>query len=206
MGSSGSAYVFDQLGGESSPRQFRVESIRFRNTSRVSQSISNLLGREHPDVAANSRISYEPGESLGALAMVQNSAELAEDADYFNRLIDDREIAKIRFENQSLLDRLLSVYVFEDSAKVRSFLEDHPSTSSLLLEAIPFLRASFGVEAILQLQIPIDEDPPLTIYAVALWDGTLEDARRALDKFDAIWWTANCHRASGRIVIDYQLV
>jgi hypothetical protein len=134
------------------------------------------------------------------------SAGKAEDSEYLKNLITDSEIEQIRSENKNLVNRLLSVYVFEDATKIRSFLEDHPSVPDVLSEAAPFLIKSFGESAILQLQIPPDEDIPVAVYAVALWDGPLEDARAALRAFDQMWWTANSQKTSGRIVFDYQLV
>ena len=207
MHSSAAAYATDQLGSEwySSDRT-QPGRGRVTHPSRSTQSISNLLGRDFTFGTESSITSNEPVEFFSSFAAAQDPTGIAEDDDYLKSLINDNEIEQIRSENVNVLSKLLSVYVFENSITVRSFLEDHPSTPDLLLEAVPFLRESFGDGVILQLQIPPDEELPLTIYAVALWEGTLEGARLALNKFDETWWTANGHRALGRIVVDYQLV
>lgn len=205
MDSSGAAYADDQLGGRWNSHQDQLQSGRLSRSFRGTQSISNLLGYEPANVTKSSTISDDHEEPHLVFA-AQVSTERAAVDHYLKGLINDSEMEQIRSENENVLSRLLSAYVFEDHVRVRSFLEDHPSTPELLLEAAAFLRKSFGDGVILQLQIPPDEELPLTIYAVALWEGTLEDARSALNKFDDTWWTTNGHRASGRIVVDYQLV
>jgi hypothetical protein len=201
MASSGSAYANDKLRSGWNSSQNQGQSGRIFQIPISTQSISDLLGRNHTDVAP-----HEPTESLTSFASAQDSIVTPGADVYLQSLINDNEIEQIRSSNEFVLSRLLSVYVFDDETKVRSFLEDHPSTTHLLLEAVPFLRNSFGDDVILQLQIPQDEDAPPTIYTVALWEGTLDEARIALKKFDDTWWTAISHRALGRIVIDYQLV
>lgn len=206
MDNSGAAYATDQLGGAwISSDQERRSRGRISHPPRSTQSISSLLGRDLAFGIGSSSRSNDSVESFSSAA-AQRSIRVVEDNDYLENLINDNEIQQIRSENEHVLSRLLSFYVFEDGARVRSFLEDHPSTPDLLLEAVPFLKGSFGDRAILQLQIPPDEELPLTIYAVALCEGTLEDARLALNKFDESWWAVNGHRALGKIVVDYQLV
>jgi hypothetical protein len=125
---------------------------------------------------------------------------------YINTTFADRETGQARSEQQQLLDRLQQGYIFGERSKIVSFLEDRPSLPQILLEALPHLAESFGPSTTLQLQLPVEEDVPVAIYAVALWRGTLEDARTALQHFDDSWWSNSSKRASGRIVFDYQLV
>ena len=206
MDSSSAAYSNEQLGSIWLPSQVSRQSGRILPSSRSTRSIGNLTGHDHAYMTGNAASSGKPVELLSSFATAQVSIGSAGVDDYLEGLLNDSEIEQIRSENKSILSSLLSLYVFEDETSVRSFLEDHPSVTNLLLEAVPFLRESFGDGVILQLQIPPDEDLPLTIYAVALWEGALEGARAALRKFDDAWWTANGHRALGRIVIDYQLI
>jgi hypothetical protein len=105
-----------------------------------------------------------------------------------------------------LIDLLQKEYIFEDRSKVTSFLEDRPSLPQVLLEAVTHLKESFGTHAIFQLQLPLEEDLPVAIYAVALWKESLQEARTALQHFDDSWWRESSKRASGRIVFDYQLI
>jgi hypothetical protein len=207
MDSSAASYANDQLGnGWNSFIQLERPSNRIAHTSRSRRSISHLLGGTHIYGTESQSRPVDLAGILSSFSADQASIRTAENDDYLKSLITDNEIEQIRSENQDLLNGLMSVYVFEVATKVLPFLEDHPSVPHFLLEAVPFLRKSFGDSVILQLQIPPDEDVPLTIYAVALWDGAVEDATAALRKFDDSWWTANGHRASGKIVIDYQLV
>lgn len=207
MNSSGAAYVNDQLGnGWIFSAQGLPHLGRFGPALGSKQSIFSLLGQDHIAGNENYVTSNETFELISSLAAVQVSAEPIETPDHLRSLINENEIRQIRSDNEGVLRALLNIFVFEKNTRVRSFLEDHPSVSDLLLEAAPFLSQSFGDNAVLQLQIPPDEDIPVTIYAEALWEGTLEEARAALKNFDEAWWIANSRRASGRVVIDYQLV
>ena len=207
MDGSSASYANDQLGnGWKSFTRVERQSNRIANTSRSRRSISHLLGGTHIYGTESQTRPVGLAGILSSFNTDQVSKGTAESDDYLGSLITDNEIEQIRFQNQDLLNGLRSVYVFEDATKVLPFLEDHPSVPHFLLEAVPFLKRSFGDSAILQLQIPPDEDVPLTICAVALWDGTVEDAAAALKRFDDSWWNANGHKASGKIVIDYQLV
>jgi hypothetical protein len=208
MDASSAAYANDQLGGSASNSADKRERQTERNllASRSRRSISHFLGGTQLERTESSSGLSMFGDMISSSAETQAFTGTSESEHYLKDLITDNEIEQIRLGNENLLTKLVSVYVFEDATKVRSFLEDHPSVPDFLLEAVPSLRESFGDGAILQLQISPDEDVPLTIYAIALWNGTLDDARVALNKFDASWWTANGPKASGRVVVDYQLV
>jgi len=207
MDTSFAAYADDQLGtGWNFSNYDQRRSGRISLASRSGRSISHLMGGPHEYGTKSPAMLDDFVQVLSSFAEAQVSEGAAESDDYLDKLITDNEIEQIRSANEDLFGRLLSAYVFEDAPKVRAFLGDHPSVSDFLLEVLPFLRESFGNGVILQLQIPSDEDLPVTIYAVALWDGTLDDVRVALNRFDESWWTANGHKASGRVVVDYQLV
>lgn len=207
MDRSAASYANDQLGycWDSLSVPGRMIN-RATHIARSKRSISHLLGGSQANGPENQNRSGFQDESLSSFGATNNSTVAAKSDDYLKTLITDNEIAQIRSENESLLNKLLSQYVFEDGTKVRTFLEDHPSVPHFLFEALPFLKKSFGDNAILQLQIPPDEDGPFTIYAVAIWEDTVEAARNALKNFDDSWWIANGHKASGKVVVDYQLV
>lgn len=181
MEESGASYANDQLGsGWGSATLSERPFGRIAAASKSRRSISHLLGGAYVYGAESSTRSDDYAEMLSTFGANRVSAGIVESDDYLKNLITDNDIDQIRSENRDLLDSLLSVYVFEDGSKVRSFLEDHPSVPDVLSEAAPFLKKSFGDATILQLQIPPDEDIPVAVYAVALWDGPRGDAYKFL--------------------------
>lgn len=207
MGSSVAAYANDQLGSDWSPSApIGSPFEKIASASKLRRSISNMMAGAHSYGTESSVVSDDFAESLSSFGAGSVTVEIAPSDGYLESLITDNEIEQIKAENESLIRKLLSIFVFEDATAVHGFLEDHPSVPDVLLQAAPILRKSFGDGAILQLQIPPEEDVPLTLYAVALWDGPLEDARVALNRFDDLWWNAGGQKGSSRIVFDYQLV
>jgi hypothetical protein len=205
MAIPGATYTNDQEGSDWEPSvQSGGSSFRTSPDSRARRSISSILGGAHTFENQSSTTSDDFSNLLSSFGA--GSGKEPSGDEYLKRLLTDNEIERIRSDNESLTEKLLSVFVFEDAKTVRSFLGDHPSIPDFLIGAAPLLKKSFGDSAVLQLQIPLDDEIPTTIYAVALWDGTLESARAALKKFDDAWGTSNSHTASGRIVFDYQLV
>jgi len=207
MSSSSAAYSKDQEGTVWSPfASTRDQSGRVSLRIQSRPSISNLLGGPHA-FGGQAPTKYDDcAEGLSSFGATSLSPGRDEGDDYLQSLITDNEVEQIRIQGESALNRLQSTYVFEDPNKLSAFLEDYPSVSDLLLVAAPLLKLSFGEGTVLHLQIPPEEDVPVTVYAVALCDGTLEDARIALHRFDDLWITDANQKGSGRVVFDYQLV
>jgi hypothetical protein len=111
--------------------------------------------------------------------------------------------------NAGKLDQaeLRRLYVFDGAQKIESFLVDHRALSGLLLEAAPHLQEAFGADTPLRLSVWNDEeDGSQSLRAVAVWAGPVLEARYALRQFDETWWFQNCHRGSGNLILDYELV
>jgi hypothetical protein len=106
---------------------------------------------------------------------------------------------------QREFDEIRRAYVFVEPSSIKAFLQEHRALPELLLDAIPWLKRSFGDSATIQLQLMAEEDEPSTLYALILWTDTLESAQEALSRFDETWWLSNCRRASGNLIVDYEL-
>jgi len=76
----------------------------------------------------------------------------------------------------------------------------------LLIEAVPRLWESFGIDAVFNLRVLIDESGSRTLYAVAMWAGSAKDVSIALDQFEDGWWILNSRQASGILTFTYELV
>lgn len=110
-----------------------------------------------------------------------------------------------RLEAKSLAE-LQKTFVFSPDSSVSNFLSEHPELTQILLEASAHLREHFGAATVLNLRAPIDESGSQTLYAVAMWPGSVGHVRRALAKFDDSWWIAHSRSASGHLAFTYELV
>jgi hypothetical protein len=108
-------------------------------------------------------------------------------------------------EHEAVLREIRKSYVFPPDASVTLFLTEHRSISQLLLEAVPHLDACFGQDAVFHLRAPIDESGFQTLYAVAIWPGSVGCVRDALAAFDH-WWTPQSGRARGHLTFTYELI
>lgn len=117
----------------------------------------------------------------------------------------NQEADQLKLERGLLIERLQKDYVFENRARVCSYLENRPSLPQILLEAIPHLKECFGATPTPQLQLPFEDETPQTIYGIVPWMGSVSEARAALRRFDDSWWRDGSKKASGRIVFDYKL-
>lgn len=118
----------------------------------------------------------------------------------------EKQQAAYRYEEQQReLDNLRREYVFSDPSSVRAFLREHRALPVVLLDAVPWLKTSFGADATLQLQLMLEEDEPTSLCGLVLWTGSLASAQMALHEFDESWWLRNCQRASGNLIFDYEL-
>jgi hypothetical protein len=106
----------------------------------------------------------------------------------------------------ALLGKVRKYYVLPSDSSVVRFLSEHQTLSPLLLEAVPYLKSSFGEHAVFSLRAPIDDSGSQTLYAVAVWSGSAQSAREALEYFDDRWWIKNSQTALGHLTFTYELV
>ena len=107
---------------------------------------------------------------------------------------------------QDTLDILKRKFIFKHADAVEAFLRSHRGSSSVLLEAAPYMAQAFGEQTPLALEIMQEDDSPRTIYALAMWRGERAKAREARTNFDESWLMPNLKKAAGRIVFDYELI
>lgn len=118
----------------------------------------------------------------------------------------EKQMVDFAAEHDAALNEVRKYFVLPRDSSVSNFLSGHRIVPQILLEAVPQLRACFGAETIFNLRAPIDESGSQSLYAVAMWPGNVQDARRALTKFDDAWWIVHSRQASGYIVFTYELV
>jgi hypothetical protein len=75
-----------------------------------------------------------------------------------------------------------------------------------LKDAVPQLKATFGVDKIFNLEVSKDEDGAETLYAVAIWQGDVCQASEALDNFLENWWLQRMNAATSDLAFVYKLV
>ncbi|MGA2425167.1 MAG: hypothetical protein ABSG07_14285 [Terriglobales bacterium] len=130
------------------------------------------------------------------------------DRQYAQRIQEQIEQQMARFEadHEAAVAELQRCYVFLNDQAIRGFFKSHRTAPQLLLEAVPHLRQDFGAGTVFDLRAMTDEYGAQTLYAVAMWPGSVRDVRIALDHFDEQWWIANSHQASGDLTFTYELV
>jgi hypothetical protein len=130
------------------------------------------------------------------------------DFSYANSMFDDLErqmrVSEVEFSNSFKI--LREKYVFNNVEAVEYFVKTHRMVAPFLIEAAPQFAAAFGNQAPLALEIMPDDEMPHSIYALAVWDGDVAEARSALRTFDEGWLTRNFQAINGRIVFDYELI
>jgi hypothetical protein len=118
----------------------------------------------------------------------------------------EREMLVFQAETEAVLNNVRRCFVMPQDSSVVTFLQDHKTIPQILLEAIDRLRASFGIDTLFALKVLTEEGGPRMLYGVAMWPGSVEDARRALANFDDTWWIAHSRQASGHLTFTYELV
>jgi len=97
-------------------------------------------------------------------------------------------------------------YGFPDGAVVVDFLVSHPTIRTVLQDAIPQLRAIFGVDKIFNLEVSEDQDGVETMYAVTIWQEDVRRASEALQHFLESWWLRRMNAATSDLAFTYKLV
>ncbi len=105
------------------------------------------------------------------------------DGQYAQRIEEQIEQQMARFEadHEAAVAELQRSYVFLNDQAIRKFFKSHRTAPQLLLEAVPHLRQDFGAGAVFNLRAMTDEYGAQTLYAVAMWPGSVRDVRIALD-------------------------
>ncbi|HEV8042779.1 MAG TPA: hypothetical protein VGP62_28125 [Bryobacteraceae bacterium] len=93
-----------------------------------------------------------------------------------------------RQHSASELDRLKTMYRFQDDRSVEAFLSSHTGATYILINALSQLKRFFGRDVVFKLQVIKEDDEQQILYAVAVWRGMVEDAVAALENFDENWW------------------
>ncbi len=97
-------------------------------------------------------------------------------------------------------------YGFADSVVVTEFLFSHRAIRTVLENAVPQLRATFGEDKIFNLEVSKDEDGCETMYAVAIWREDVGSAAQALHNFLEDWWLHRMNAATSDLAFIYKLV
>jgi hypothetical protein len=118
----------------------------------------------------------------------------------------EEQMAQFAANHEAAMADLQRSYVFVNEPVVREFFISHRTAPHILLEAVPHLQRYFKNATIFNLRATVDEYGAQTLYAVALWPGSVQDARAALDLFDDNWWIANSRQAAGDLTFTYELV
>jgi phage-related protein len=117
----------------------------------------------------------------------------------------EQQMAQFEADHEAAVAELRRSYIFLDDRGIRSFFRSHRTTPQLLIEAVPYLRLSFGVSTLFNLRATADEYGAQELYAVVVWPGDVRDVRLALRQFDEQWWIANSRQAPD-LTFTYELV
>lgn len=142
---------------------------------------------------------YQPFQAAPQWPEPQQRASIFED-------LERQMAAEFSAQHEVLLSEIRRQYVLPADYSVAKFLAEHRTLPSILVEAVPELRARFGAQTVFALRAPIDDAGSQTLYAVAIWPGNARDVREALEKFDETWWIQHSRRASGYLTFTYELV
>jgi hypothetical protein len=88
----------------------------------------------------------------------------------------------------SEIERLKTMYRFKNAEDVQSFLSNHRSATSILIDALPQLQKWFGNDVAFVLETTREDNEQAILYAVTIWRGAAEGAVAALEHFDESWW------------------
>ena len=86
------------------------------------------------------------------------------------------------------LEHLRTEYVFRNEDTITDFLFGHRTAATVLSNAVPELKKSFGQDVVLSLEAVSEEDGSTSLYAIVIWRGLPEPADFALEEFDERWW------------------
>jgi len=152
--------------------------------------------REWPEVLADS-FQYKRQESVN-VTIPRRQSNISEDL--------EQHVLRLQADNLNLILEIRKKFIFPLGSSVVDFLRNHRSISQILLESEAHLKQYLGSETVLTLKAPIDESGSPTLYAVAIWPGSVKEVVSGLEKFEENWWLANSRLASGNLHFTYELV
>lgn len=106
----------------------------------------------------------------------------------------EQEIAELR-----------KIYIFPACEPIRLFLARRHAVRTVLLQALPQLRASFGSEHIFRLELSKEDDDSQTMYAVAICHGSVHTAVQALRQFEEDWWLDHMNSSTTDLAFVYEI-
>jgi hypothetical protein len=89
------------------------------------------------------------------------------------------------------LDNVLRRYDIRQPAQVRTFLQRHPSTATVLSDAIGPIEAVFGIGAVVALSLVGDQESEPELSALVRVEGSVERAKSLRRDFYRNWWLAS---------------
>lgn len=92
-----------------------------------------------------------------------------------------------------------------DSARIASILRSNGKAVAILKEAVPLLRALFGPEADLRLEL--DRDPEsgwVEIFATVGSHHSAEEGLDLLRRFDRKWWLGQVRNVAGKLNFTWE--
>src|SRR5208337_4645322 len=78
------------------------------------------------------------------------------------------QMARFEAEHEALVKEVRKHFVLPANSSVLAFFNRHRTVPQLLLQAVPYLKEHFGVDAVFALRAPVDESGSQTLYAVAM--------------------------------------
>lgn len=169
-------------------------------------SYSQVSGNDWSSTAPSPEMLYEIVQPVSPKFSPSPESRIKEQ--YAQRIQEqlERQMACFEQEHEAGVAELRRSYVFTNDREIRTFFKAHRTAPQLLLEAVPHLYQTFGVDTVFKLWASTDEYGAQTLYIIAIWPGHLRDVRHALERFDEEWWIPNSRQASGDLAFTYELV
>ena len=105
-------------------------------------------------------------------------------------------------------ERMSGTFELRDEPAVAQFLERHPQVADGALLAADGLRAQFGPDARLALEVDTDPEDDLAqprLFALVLTELGVEDALARLDAFRQQWWTETTPALTEWLSVDVEM-
>jgi hypothetical protein len=111
--------------------------------------------------------------------------------------------ASTELASRTDVERVMSIYVIQDSAGVRAYLAKYPFLVALLIDASFAIDKRFpGVAS----ELHVISDPEIPKYecltAMILAPGSFRETKAAAESFERGWWFDAMDRARGKLSID----
>lgn len=118
------------------------------------------------------------------------------------------ELAEVIPYTDGLIARLHDRYEFRDDAHVESYIEQHPSLSSLLTDAHDKIRKYFGPDAHAVLDVIKDGemDDRERLFVFIQTDLPVDEALDSLDELYEQWWLGALSGVRPKLSIDVEFV